>query len=221
MKLLLTGFEPFGQESVNPSWEAVKAIPDMVEGVEVVKVRLPVTFKGAAVMLEQAVDEFRPDVVLSVGLGGGRSEVNIERVAINMADSKNPDNEGYRPEEMPVRAEAPDAYFSNLPVKRLVEALHTAGIPAVVSNSAGAYVCNTVFYTALHLVRHKYPDMRAGFIHIPYLPCQVVEKSKQPSMATETVVQALETIIHTLSTVHPDTLELVNNILQYKQNSAK
>lgn len=202
MKLLLTGFEPFGQESVNPSWEAVKAIPDMVEGVEVVKVRLPVTFKGAAVMLEQAVDEFRPDVVLSVGLGGGRSEVNIERVAINMADSKKPDNEGYRPEEMPVRAEAPDAYFSNLPVKRLVEVLHEAGVPAVVSNSAGAYVCNSVFYTALHLVHNKYPDMRVGFVHIPYLPCQVVEKSKQPSMASETVVLALETILHTLATVN-------------------
>ena len=221
MKLLLTGFEPFGQESVNPSWEAVKAFPDMVEGVEVVKVRLPVTFKGAAVMLEQAIDEFRPDVVLCVGQGSGRYEINIERVAINMADSKKPDNDGYLPEEMPMRAEAPDAYFSNLPVKRLVEALHEVGIPAVVSNSAGAYVCNTVFYTALHLAHHKYPDMRAGFIHIPYLPCQVVEKSKQPSMATETVVQALDTIIHTLTTVHPTTLELVNNILQYKQNSAK
>ncbi len=168
MKLLLTGFEPFGQESVNPSWEAVKAIPDMVEGVEVVKVRLPVTFKGAAVMLEQAVDEFRPDVVLCVGQGSGRSEVNIERVAINMADSKKPDNDGYQPEEMPVRAEAPDAYFSNLP----------------------------------HLVHNKYPDMRAGFVHIPYLPCQVVEKSKQPSMASETVVLALETILHTLATVN-------------------
>ncbi len=202
MKLLLTGFEPFGQESVNPSWEAVKAIPDMVEGVEVVKVRLPVTFKGAAVMLEQAVDEFRPDVVLCMGQGSGRSEVNIERVAINMADSKKPDNDGYQPEEMPVRAEAPDAYFSNLPVKRLVEALHTEGIPAVVSNSAGAYVCNTVFYTALHMVHNKYPDMRVGFVHIPYLPCQVVEKSKQPSMATETVVLALETILHTLATVN-------------------
>ena len=199
MKLLLTGFEPFGQEFVNPSWEAVKAIPDMVEGVEVVKVRLPVTFKGAAVMLEQAVDEFRPDVVLCVGQGSGRSEVNIERVAINMADSKKPDNDGYQPEEMPVRAEAPDAYFSNLPVKRLVEALHEAGVPAVVSNSAGAYVCNSVFYTALHLVHNKYPNMRAGFVHIPYLPCQVVEKSKQPSMATETVVLALETILHALS----------------------
>ena len=199
MKLLLTGFEPFGQESVNPSWEAVKAIPDMVEGLEVVKVRLPVTFKGAAVMLEQAVDEFRPDVVLCVGQGSGRAEVNIERVAINMADSKKPDNDGYQPEEMPVRAEAPDAYFSNLPVKRLVEALHEAGVPAVVSNSAGAYVCNSVFYTALHLVHNKYPDMRAGFVHIPYLPCQVVEKSKQPSLATETVVLALETILHALS----------------------
>lgn len=199
MKLLLTGFEPFGQEEINPSWEAVAAMPDSLETVEVVRVRLPVTFKGAAVMLEQAIDEFRPDVVLCIGQGGGRFEVNIERVAINLADSTKPDNDGYQPEEAPVRVDAPDAYFSNLPVKRLVKAVREAGIPAVVSNSAGAYVCNSVFYTALHLAHSKYPDMKAGFIHIPYLPCQAVEKTKQPTMAKETVVKALETVINTIS----------------------
>lgn len=199
MKLLLTGFEPFGQESVNPSWEAVKIFPDMLDDIEVVKTRLPVTFKGSALMLEQVIDEFRPDVVLCLGQGSGRSEVGIERVAINMADSKKPDNDGYNPEEMPIHADAPNAYFSNLPVKHLVETLHEAGIPAVVSNSAGTYVCNSVFYTALHLVHNKYPDMRAGFVHIPYLPFQVVGKKQEPSMAIETVMLALKTILHTLS----------------------
>ena len=205
MKLLLTGFEPFGQEEVNSSWEAVAAMPDCLGNVEVVKVRLPVTFKGAAVMLEQAIDEFRPDVVLCIGQGGGRFEVNIERVAINLADSTKPDNEGYCPEDAPVRIDTPDAYFCNLPVKRLVAAVREAGIPAVVSNSAGAYVCNSVFYTALHLAHNKYPGMKAGFIHIPYLPCQAVEKTKQPSMAKDTVVQALETIIITLSVENQST----------------
>ena len=198
-RILITGFEPFGQEIVNPSWEAVKSLPDIIDGAELMKVRLPVSFTGATVMVEQAIDRFRPDVVLSVGQAGGRFEINIERVAINLADSSKPDNDGYRPEEMPVRAGAPDLYFSNLPVKHLVEAVREAGIPAVVSNTAGAYVCNSVFYTAMHLVNHKYPDMRAGFIHVPYLPCQTVEKTRQPSMSKETVVQALETIIRTLA----------------------
>lgn len=199
MKLLLTGFGPFGQEEINPSWEAVAAMPDSLRNFEVVKVRLPVTFKGAAVMLEQAVDEFRPDVVLCLGQGSGRYEINVERVAINLADSQKPDNDGYQPEEEPVRVDAPIAYFSNLPVKRLVTAVCEAGIPATISNSAGAYVCNSVFYTALHLAHNKYPGMKVGFIHVPYLPCQAVNKNKQPTMAKETVVKALVTVVNALS----------------------
>ena len=198
MKILLTGFEPFGQESLNPSWEAVAEVPDYFENSEVIKVRLPVSFKKATEMLEQAVIMYRPDVALCVGQAGGRFEINIERVAINLADSSKADNDGYCPVDTPLRTDAPDAYFSNLPVKQLVEAVRKAGIPAVVSNSAGAYVCNSVFYTAMHLVHTRHPSMKAGFIHIPYMPCQAVEKTKQPTMAKETVVQALEAIIHTV-----------------------
>ena len=177
MKVLLTGFEPFGQEEVNPSWEAVKAFPELMEDVEVLKVCLPVSFQKAMMMLEQAVDDYRPDVVLSIGQAGGRCAIEVERVAINIADSKKPDNDGYQPQECQLRADAPNAYFSNLPLKLLVEAIQDEGIPATISNSAGLYVCNSVFYTAMHLVYSKYPNMQAGFIHVPYLPCQVVGKT--------------------------------------------
>ena len=198
MKVLLTGFEPFGQEKVNPSWETVKAFPELREDVEVLKICLPVSFQKAVTMLEQAVDDYRPDVVLSIGQAGGRCAIEVERVAINMVDSKKPDNDGYQPQECQLRADAPNAYFSNLPLKRLVEAIQDEGIPAAISNSAGLYVCNSVFYTAMHLVYSKYPNMQAGFIHVPYLPCQVVGKNKQPSMSTETAVQALIAVIQAL-----------------------
>lgn len=198
MKVLLTGFEPFGQEKVNPSWETVKAFPELREDVEVLKICLPVSFQKAVTMLEQAVDDYRPDVVLSIGQAGGRCAIEVERVAINMVDSNKPDNDGYQPHECQLRADAPNAYFSNLPLKRLVEAIQNEGIPAAISNSAGLYVCNSVFYTAMHLVYSKYPNMQAGFIHVPYLPCQVVGKNKQPSMSTETTVQALIAVIQAL-----------------------
>ena len=198
MKVLLTGFEPFGQEKVNPSWETVKAFPELREDVEVLKICLPVSFQKAVTMLEQAVDDYRPDVVLSIGQAGGRCAVEVERVAINMVDSKKPDNDGYQPQGCQLRADAPNAYFSNLPLKRLVEAIQNEGIPAAISNSAGLYVCNSVFYTAMHLVYSKYPNMQAGFIHVPYLPSQVVGKNKQPSMSTETTVQALIAVIQEL-----------------------
>lgn len=198
MKVLLTGFEPYGQERVNSSWEAVKAHPEFVGDVEIVKECLPVSFERAGMALEKAIVLHKPDVVLSVGQAGGCCEINVERVAVNLADCKKADNDGCQPCERRLFLDAPDAYFSNLPVKRLVDAIREAGIPAVVSNSAGLYVCNSVFYAAMHLVHGKYPNMQVGFLHVPYLPCQVVEKAKQPSMAAETVVQALTIVIYTL-----------------------
>ena len=198
MKVLLTGFEPYGQEQVNSSWEAVKAYAESVGGVEIVKECLPVSFERARMALGKAVVQYQPDVVLSVGQKGGCCEINVERVAVNLADCKMADNDGCQPCELRLFPDAPAAYFSNLPVKRLADAIREAGIPAVISNSAGLYVCNSVFYAAMHLVLSKYPNMQVGFIHVPYLPCQVVEKAKQPSMAAEMVVKALKIVIHTL-----------------------
>ena len=185
MKVLLTGFEPYGQEQVNSSWEAVKAYAESVGGVEIVKECLPVSFERAGMALAKTVDLHQPDVVLSVGQACGRCEINVERVAVNLADSKNADNDGCQPCERRLFPDAPDAYFSNLPVKCLVDAIRKAGIPAVVSNSAGLYVCNSVFYTAMHLVYTKYPNMQVGFIHVP-------------STAAKTAVQALKIVIQTL-----------------------
>ena len=186
MKVLLTGFEPYGQEQVNSSWEAVKAFPESVGGVEIEKECLPVSFERAGMALEKAVVQYKPDVVLSLGQASGRCEINVERVAVNMADCKMTDNDGCQPCELRLFTDAPDAYFSNMPVKRLVDAIRESGIPAVISNSAGLYVCNSVFYAAMHLVHSKYPNMQVGFIHVP-------------SMASETVVQALKIVIQTLA----------------------
>ena len=199
-RILLTGFEPFGQQQINSSWEAVKALPEEIDDVSIVKLCLPVSFQKARVVIEQAVEDYCPDVVLSVGQCGGRKEINVERVAVNLVDSKKPDNDGFQPSEQQLYSDAPDAYFSNLPARRLVDAIHDVGIPAVISNSAGLYVCNSVFFTAMHLVHRRYPNMRVGFIHVPYLPCQVVDKDKQHSMSKEIVVQALKAVIHTLAT---------------------
>jgi len=199
MKILLTGFEPFGQEEVNSSWEAVSLMPERLNNVEVTKVRLPVSFKRSPLLLEEAVNLHTPDVVLCIGQSGGRSEINIERVALNLADSTKPDNDDYQPLDIPIIVGASEAYFSNLPVKQLKESICEQGIPAIISNSAGLYVCNSVFYTALHLIHSKYPAMRGGFIHVPYLPSQVVGKLKQPSMSAETVVTALKTVVQALS----------------------
>lgn len=198
MKILVTGFEPFGQEKANSSWEAVKKFTIDIEGLELKKVCLPVSYKRAVTALKQEIDTNTPDVVLSVGQSK-RYEVNVERIAINMAHSKKPDNDGYQPNEVTISSDAPDAYFSNLPVAMLVNAIHDVGIPATVSNSAGLYVCNSVFFTAMHMVHCKYPKMRVGFVHIPYMPCQAVGKSNQPSMETETAVKALEAVIQYLA----------------------
>lgn len=199
MNFLITGFEPFGNESVNPSWEAVKRLPDQIEEFNLLKVCLPVSFQRAVQALGRTIESHRPDVLLSVGQAGGRPEISVERIAVNLADGRNPDNDGCQFNEHQLYADAPVAYFSNLPVRQLVKSLHETGIPAVLSNSAGLFVCNAVFYSAMHLVHTKYPSLRAGFIHVPYLPCQVVDKPKQPSMATETVVRALMTIIKIVS----------------------
>lgn len=198
MRFLITGFEPFGQETVNSSWEAVKVLPKKIESAKVIKECLPVSFKGAVEKLEQLIELHHPDVVLNVGQSAGRYEINVERIAINMADSKKGDNDNYCPKEYKIHTDAPNAYFSNLPVSKLVEAIQNAGIPAVVSNSAGLYVCNSVFFSAMHLVHCKYPNMQVGFIHIPNMPCQTIGKTRQPSMAVETMSQALKTIVRTI-----------------------
>ncbi|ASJ16321.1 pyroglutamyl-peptidase I [Thermococcus chitonophagus] len=194
MKVLVTGFEPFGNEKVNPSWEAVKLLPDEIEGVTVVKRLLPVTFNGVRRILPELILKEKPNVVISTGLAGGRPTITVERVAINIMDSTMPDNEGYKPEDEPIFEDAPTAYFSTLPIKKIVRALRENGIPALVSNTAGTYVCNTAMFTALHTIAKHGLNAKAGFIHVPYSHKQALDKPR-PSMALETIAKAIEIAI--------------------------
>jgi len=197
MKVLVTGFEPFGGEKINPSWEAVKAIPDEPSGAELVKIQLPVSFNRVREVLPRLITRERPDVVLLTGQAGGRPNITVERVAINVMDSETPDNDGFKPEDEPVFEGAPDAYFATIPIKEVVKALRKAGIPAGISNTAGTYVCNTAMFTALHTVAVSGMETKAGFIHVPFSHSQALEKPR-PSMAQETINEAIKIALELL-----------------------
>ena len=206
ISVLLTGFEPFDGESVNPSWEAVRALDgwscEAAPGQRaVVQARqMPCVFGVALRALDAAIDAVQPTLVLCVGQAGGRSEITPERVAINVDDGRICDNAGCQPIDQPVIAGAPPAYFSRLPIKAMVRALREAGIPASVSNSAGTFVCNHLFFGLMHRIatRPVAADMRGGFIHIPLLPQQAARlPGAAPSLALETVVQGLRVLVRT------------------------
>ncbi len=192
MKILITGFEPFGGEPLNPSWEAVRRLPDKVADAEVIKLQIPTVFGRSADVLRDAIVEHDPDVVVSVGQAGGRFAVSPERVAINLDDGRIPDNDGQQPIDTPIREDGPPAYFSSLPVKAMMRAMNEAGVPAVVSNTAGTYVCNHIMYQILYLIDHEFPGKRGGFVHVPYTPQQVVDKPGQPSLGVDEMATALE-----------------------------
>lgn len=209
MNVLLTGFEPFEQEAINPSWEAVRALDGWrLDGAVVHARRISCVFGTALRELDAAIDELQPQLVLAIGLAGGRSEITPERVAINVDDGRICDNAGCQPIDVPVVAGAPAAYFSNLPIKAMVRDLRAAGIPAAVSNTAGTFVCNHLFFGLMHRIATR-PEagMRGGFIHIPYLTGQAARLPGQPSMALETLVAGLRVAIATALSVREDVLE--------------
>ena len=191
MKVLVTGFEPFGGEPINPSWEAVRHLPDTISGAEVVKVQIPVVFGRSADVVHEAIVEHDPDVVLHVGQAGGRFEVTPERVAINVDDGRIPDNDGNQPIDTAIRDDGPAAYFTSLPVKAMVTAMRRAGIPGRVSNTAGTYVCNHIMYQVLYMIERDFPGKRGGFVHVPYTPQQVVDRPGLPSIGVEDMAIAL------------------------------
>ena len=164
MKVLVTGFEPFGGEKINPSFEAVKLLPDSIDGVSIIKRQVPTVFRKSIEELKRLIEEIKPDVVLCVGQAGGRSEISIERVAINIDDANIKDNEGNQPVDEIIFEDGENAYFSNLPIKALVEKIKEAGIPASISNSAGTFVCNHIMYGLLYLIDKKYPHIKGGFL---------------------------------------------------------
>ena len=198
MKLLLTGFEPFGGEYCNPSAEIVESISAQIGDVEIIKLILPVVRGLASSAVQEAVENFHPDVVLSIGQAGGRAAVSVERVAVNLDDYRIPDNGGNQPVDETIVPGGPDGYFCTVPVKEMVEAMQKAGVPAAQSLSAGTFVCNHVMYATLHYLAENHPETRFGFIHIPYLPGQVAEKPGVASMSLELSAKAVEESIKIL-----------------------
>lgn len=202
MKILLTGFDPFGGETVNPAYEAVKLLPDTVAGAQLIKLEIPTEFGRAGAVLETVLRAHRPDAVICVGQAGGRAAITPEKVAINLMDGRIPDNAGYQPVDAPIRADGGTAYFSTLPVKAMVQRMREAGIPASVSYTAGTYVCNYLMYTLLYLLDREFPGVRGGFIHVPYAMEQVVDKPLgTPSMDLHQIARglalAVETVVQT------------------------
>ncbi|AKM19054.1 Pyrrolidone-carboxylate peptidase [[Flavobacterium] thermophilum] len=195
-KVLVTGFDPFGGETVNPSLEAVKQAAGWKTDRYIVEVReIPTVFGKSLVILHDAIMQVDPDVVICVGQAGGRADISVERVAVNINDARIPDNEGQQPIDEPVVPGGPVGYWSTLPVKAIVEALRRHGIPASVSYTAGTFVCNHVFYGLMHYITQSKKPIRGGFIHIPYLPEQAARHPGQPSMALETIVEGLRLAI--------------------------
>ena len=197
MKALVTGFEPFGADAVNPSREAVLRLPSRIGGLTVETRIVPTVFGRAIAVLEDAIVATHPDIVLCVGLAGGRAELSLERVAINVDDARIPDNDGQQPIDRPIVAAGPAAYFTGLPVKAAVAALREVGLPAIVSNTAGTFVCNHIFYGLMHLVASRRLPVRGGFLHVPYLPEQAagLASIQAPSMALDDIVRGIEIIL--------------------------
>ena len=194
--VLLTGFEPFGGERINPSGEIARALDgEIVNAHRVVGAVLPVAFASTLPMLEALIETHRPVLVLATGQAGGRGELSIERLAANLVDARIPDADGAQPIDEPVVAGAPAAYFSTLPVKAMLARMRALGIPASLSQSAGAYVCNQTFYALAHLVDTRHRGTRAGFMHVPWLPEQAARHHGQPSMALETMVAGVRAAI--------------------------
>jgi pyroglutamyl-peptidase len=209
VNVLLTGFEPFDKEALNPSWEAVRALDGWrCDGAVVHARRISCVFGAALAELDSAIDELRPQLVLGIGQAGGRSEITPERIAINVDDGRICDNAGCQPIDVPVVAGAPAAYFSSLPIKAIVRDLRAAGIPAAVSNTAGTFVCNHLFFGLMHRIATRpAPGMRGGFIHIPYLPGQAARFPGAPSMALDTVIAALRIAVGTSLAMREDVRE--------------
>ncbi len=192
MKILVTGFDPFGGEAINPAIESVKKLPDIIQGATIIKLEIPTVCHKSLAVIEQAITEHNPDVVVSVGQAGGRSDITIERIGINIDDYRIPDNEGNQIIDEPVFTDGPAAYFVNLPIKAMVEHIRKQNIPASVSNTAGTFVCNHVTYGVRYLIDKKFPGKKSGFIHIPFLPQQVLSKpTGTPSMSLDMIVNGL------------------------------
>lgn len=203
MKLLLTAFDPFGGASVNPALEAVKLVADRVGDVEIVKLEVPTVFQKSVSAVTSAIAAECPDAVLCIGQAGGRYGLTPERVAINIDDASIPDNEGNQPIDLPIFEDGAPAYFSTLPIKAMVAAIREAGLPASVSNTAGTYVCNHLMYGVLYTLAKHYPGIRGGFMHVPFIPSQTLQR-QAPSMSQQDIARGIEAAIAAIAAHNTD-----------------
>lgn len=200
MRILVTGFDPFGGETVNPSWLAVSQLGDEIGGATVIKRSLPVVYFKALEVLEGYIKELEPDVVLLTGQAGGADAMRIERVGVNICEAELPDNEGVKLIGEPIYKDGPVAYFSTFPYREMLAAVKATEIPVKFTYSAGAYLCNHVLYGALHMAETKYHGMRAGFIHVPYMPEQLAGKPEgTPSLPLSDIARALELFVEAIA----------------------
>ncbi|MGP1612601.1 MAG: pyroglutamyl-peptidase I [Catonella sp.] len=195
MKLLLTAFDPFGGEKINPALEAVMLVQNQIDGTDIVKLEVPTVFRKSIKIVGKAIEEEKPDFVLCVGQAGGRYDITPERVAINIDDARIPDNEGHRPIDEVIFEDGNSAYFSTLPVKAMVEEIKKEGLSASLSNSAGTFVCNHLMYGVLYILNKQFKGTKGGFIHVPFITEQVVDKPDKPSMELKDIVRGLEAAI--------------------------
>ena len=195
MKVLISAFEPFGGEAINPSSLILNQLPEHLGDLDLIKTLLPVTFYGASKQLAEAIDTYNPDFVISLGQAGGRSALTIEKIGINMNEAPIPDNAGQQPRNERIADEHPDGYFTTLPLDAMLSACHKAKVPCQISYSAGTYVCNHVMFSALAHIQKRQLPTRAGFIHIPYVPEQVLDKPNQPSMGLSQMIEGIQAML--------------------------
>lgn len=193
--VLVTGFEPFGGEDINPSWEICRDLPEAIGATRIHVLRVPCEFRVAIEEVAAEIERLEPSVILSLGQAGGRAAMSVERVAINVDDARIDDNAGNAPVDEPVASGGPAAYFATVPVKAMVAAMREADVPAIVSNTAGTFVCNHLMYGVLHFLAASGRGARAGFIHVPWLDAQAIARPGEPSMALATMVRGVEAAI--------------------------
>lgn len=208
MKILVTGFDPFGGDMMNPAFEAVKLLPATVAGAEIVVLEVPTVFAKSAEVVKQGILQHKPDAVLCIGQAGGRASITVEKVGINLAEARIPDNENNQPSGVKLVEDGETAYFATLPVKAMVTSIKKLGIPAHISYTAGTFVCNDIMYRLLHLLKTEFPNIRGGFIHVPFDTAQVVDRPVgTPSMPVATIAEALKAAVEAIA-LNPVDIEL-------------
>lgn len=196
MKILVTAFDPFGGEKVNPAALAVSLLKENIAGASIIKLTVPTIFNKSIATVYEEINKENPDVVICVGQAGGRSHITVEKVALNLNDARIPDNEGNQPIDTTIFADGETAYFSTLPIKAMVSYMKENGVPATVSYTAGTFVCNHLMYGTLYHIHNSFSHIRGGFIHVPYIPEQVSSRNDDmPSMSIDMIVLGLELAI--------------------------